>query len=157
MTMSHTGRRLALVAGCAAALAGAAVPAGWGCGQGGGTSAPHICPPVEDASGGPDPSLPAPPTAGAVSELLAHRKSGVVSAWLGNGVRVHHMWFTPAPAPKQETARTALSEAQRLAQSRVNAATRAVSVAEGMSTPETTPALVVTLTVPGGCALESAK
>lgn len=34
------------------------------------------------------------PTAGTVEEITLHEPSGVVSAWLGNGVRVHHRKMT---------------------------------------------------------------
>jgi hypothetical protein len=99
----------------------------------GGLPAAGASPPADAAN--PDPSLPPAPPGGAVAELMAHRRSGVVSAWLENGVRVHHMWFAPASGavePPRSAGRAALDRSPA------------------------PPRFVVTITIPGGAALESA-
>lgn len=81
----------------------------------------------------PDPTLGVPATGGSVVELQAHRRSGVVSMWLGNGVRLHHMWFEPAQSAGKAAQAVATSSEKPL------------------------PRLVITVTVPGGPALETAQ
>lgn len=87
-----------------------------------------------DGQHGPDASLSVPTAGGTVAELIAHRRSGVVSAWLENGVRVHHMWFAP-PTPLA-------AEGNRLGQGGADSATAGV---------------IVTITVPGGAPHETAE
>lgn len=120
MTRLRTGRRLVLAAWMAAVALAPTMPVA--------AATPASCRPAE-----PDPTLPVPASSGSVMELQAHRRSGVVSMWLSNGVRLHHMWFAPAES------------AGRAAQ------------AVATSSAKPAPRLVITVTIPGGPALETAQ